>query len=803
MDWRTVLKRIRQPITAGEALNDPSQALAAGALHAALGGLLCWLVVFFAVLLPFVVLRKAAAAAMGIFLLIGLVASIFLLRRGRVRPASWIFIGSTGMFLMIITIFGGGTASPELMSGLAIVVTAAWMLGRRVTLVIAGLWLAVCLGLAISALVSLPLPQYFRNGPLITWWVLVIVVGIAMLPLNHVLQTLNRAVAQAKESEQRYRAFVANTGEALWRFEFDEPVPMDAPLEVIVDRFCRFGRLSECNDAYARLRGKSRAQLAGVPARLVMNLDDPQRMEQARQVLAAAITGERVEIREELPDGSISYRVVTPTPILENGRMVQLWGITTDITPLKQAELAMAESESRYHAVFNNAPSGLLVLREGKVVDCNQKAEQLFGRSTGQFADLGLVDLSPAVQPDGSSSKEAGAAWLERASAGTPQAYEWQFRRADGVVFDAEVGLNPVDLTAGVHLLAVVRDVTTRKQRDVELRELKAQLERENLQLREVIHVEQEAPSLVGQSDAMRRVMDDIRTVAPTGAAVLIVGETGVGKELVARAVHQRSLLADRPLVTVNCAALASTLIESEFFGHERGAFTGAVSRKIGRFELADGGTIFLDEVGDLPLDLQAKLLRVLQNGEFERVGGTQTLRVNVRVISATNRNLQEAVRAGNFRADLYYRLSVFPIEVPALRNRRSDIPLLVKHFLNGLSRSLGKPLTSVTPRSLDALMTHDWPGNVRELLHVLERAAIRTRGTIVEIDDLGVVSAEREHRAVSTKLHDIEKTHILEVLKDSQWVIEGPRGAANKVGLHPNTLRYRMKKLGIERPLQ
>jgi transcriptional regulator with GAF, ATPase, and Fis domain len=300
----------------------------------------------------------------------------------------------------------------------------------------------------------------------------------------------------------------------------------------------------------------------------------------------------------------------------------------------------------------------------------------------------------------------------------------------------------------------------------------------------------------------MRRVMDDIRTVAPTGAAVLIVGETGVGKELVARAIHQNSLLADQPLVTVNCAALASTLIESEFFGHERGAFTGAVSRKIGRFELADGGTIFLDEVGDLPLDLQAKLLRVLQNGEFERVGGTQTLRVNVRVISATNRHLQEAVQTGSFRADLYYRLSVFPIEVPALRTRRSDIPLLLRHFLNGLSRSLGKPLTSVTPRSLDALMAHDWPGNVRELLHVLERAAIRTRGTIVEIDGLGMVSLEpRDRPVVSTKLYDVERTHILEVLRDSQWVIEGPRGAATKVGLHPNTLRYRMKKLGIERP--
>jgi PAS domain S-box-containing protein len=551
------------------------------------------------------------------------------------------------------------------------------------------------------------------------------------------------------------------------------------------------------------LKGKGHAQeLAGVPVAQVLPSDEATRLDQTRKVLDAALANRIVEIHEALPDGSMTYRVVTPTPIVESGRMVQLWGITTDITALKQAEMAMRESERQYHVVFDNAPSGLLLLRDGQIVELNRKSEQLFGRSSSEIMALGFAELSPAFQPDGSDSRQLMLAEIERASGGVPLSYEWQFLRADGVPFDADVGLNPVDLAGGAHLLAVVRDITARKQREVELRELKAQLERENLQLREVIHVEQEAPSLVGQSDAMRRVFDDVRTVAPTGAAVLIVGETGVGKELVARAVHQQSLLADKPLVTVNCAALASGLIESEFFGHERGAFTGAVSRKIGRFELADGGTIFLDEVGDLPLDLQAKLLRVLQNGEFERVGGTQTLKVNVRVISATNRNLQEAVRTESFRADLYYRLSVFPVEVPALRNRRGDIPLLVQHSLNGLSRSLGKPLTSVTPTSLDALMAHDWPGNVRELLHVLERAAIRTRGTVVEIEDIGVGAAvPREKAPSSAKLQDVERTHILEVLRDSRWVIEGPRGAAAKVGLHPNTLRSRMKKLGIERP--
>lgn len=819
---RLRLWRLTKPATPADAAGD----LAARALHAVIMGLLLWMVVFFAILLPFGIVSKLASAAVGLGLLGSLVASLWCLRRGRVRLASWIFISAVWVLQMVLIVFSGGPASPLLTSGLVVVVTAAWLLGRRIALAIASACVAVTLALAVMQDLGFPFSRYLQSGPLMTWAIMLVSVAIAILPLNQVLEALNRALsraqqqvedltraeealrqsqAQVKESEHRYRVFISTTSEALWRIECGEPIPVDLPEDEFLREFYRVGRYSESNDAYARMKGRVHgSELAGALLSDIMPPSDPQRLEQMRQVLHAGLHNESVELHDELPDGAITFRVVTPTPIVESGRMVQLWGISNDITRLKQTEVALRESERRYRTLFDCAPNAILLMRDGRVAQCNPKSEELFGLSAERLIGLSPGEFSPPHQPDGSVSREQALDRMARAVAGQSQFFEWRHIRSDGVPFDAEVGLNPVLLANGIHLLAIVRDVTERKQREQELRELKAQLERENLQLREVIHVEQESGRLVGESQPICRVLEDIRTVAPTGSTVLILGETGVGKELVARAVHQQSLLQDKPLIKVNCAALASSLIESEFFGHERGAFTGAVSRKRGRFELADGGTIFLDEVGDLPLAVQAKLLRVLQDGEFERVGGTQTLKVNVRVIAATNRHLHAAVRSGSYRADLFYRLNVFPIEVPPLRERRRDIPLLVQYFLAQLSRTLGKPLTSITPRSFDVLMAHDWPGNVRELFHVLERAAIRTQGTVVELEDFGktlLPAALPESSPASQKLEDVERTHILEVLRGANWVIEGPKGAAAQVGLHPNTLRYRMKKLGIERP--
>ncbi len=338
-------------------------------------------------------------------------------------------------------------------------------------------------------------------------------------------------------------------------------------------------------------------------------------------------------------------------------------------------------------------------------------------------------------------------------------------------------------------------DITQRKKEELTLRET-------NQRLREVISTGHEFEGIVGDSPAIGRVLQGIETVAPTDTAVLILGETGTGKELVARAVHRLSQRKDKPLVTVNCAALASGVIESELFGHERGAFTGAVSRRAGRFELADGGTVFLDEIGDLPAELQAKLLRVLQEGELERVGGTRTLTVDVRVVAATNRNLQAAVQDGSFRSDLYYRLNVFPLKLPLLRERKEDIPLLVHRFLNDLSKRLGKPLSGVSESSMRQLMEYGWPGNVRELMHVIERAAILARSPVVQVEDLVSRSTSRKETPAGARtLEDVERTHILTALEQASWVIEGTKGAAQVLGLHPNTLRYRLRKLGIQRP--
>jgi formate hydrogenlyase transcriptional activator len=335
-----------------------------------------------------------------------------------------------------------------------------------------------------------------------------------------------------------------------------------------------------------------------------------------------------------------------------------------------------------------------------------------------------------------------------------------------------------------------------------EVERLKNRLQAENVYLQEELTRAHHCDEIVGRSRTLQAVLERAARVAPTDATVLIQGETGTGKELIARAIHQRSRSRERPLVQVNCAALPAGLVESELFGHEKGAFTGAVTRKVGRFELADGGTLFLDELGELPLELQAKLLRVLQEGEFERVGGTQTITAHVRVIAATNRDLAAAVQAGSFRADLFYRLNVFPLTLPPLRERKDDIPLLVQCFLARVAKKLGKTLTGLSEASMARVMRYAWPGNVRELHNVLERAAILARGPLVEIEEALEPRLQASgHARPAASLQDVERAHILRVLEETNGVIEGPRGAARILGLHPNTLRFRLQKLGIQSP--
>ena len=361
----------------------------------------------------------------------------------------------------------------------------------------------------------------------------------------------------------------------------------------------------------------------------------------------------------------------------------------------------------------------------------------------------------------------------------------------------------------------IFASVLLRRERELELRGALAQvqalterLEAENAYLRQDALDAAVRGDIVGESPALRGVLVQVDQVASTDASVLILGETGVGKELVAKAIHERSHRQGATFVKVNCAALPATLIESELFGHERGAFTGAITRKLGRFEVADGGTIFLDEVGELPMDLQAKLLRVLQDGQMERLGSPVTRTVNVRVIAATNRDLRAAVGAGTFRADLYYRLAVFPIEVPPLRARREDIPLLVWYFLAQFHQTLQKSIDTIPAAAMDRLTAYDWPGNIRELRNVVERAVIISKGTTLLLDDAFDARRSSPRSPVPSAappsgrtLEEVERAHIVEVLESCGWAIRGRGQAAERLGLHPSTLYSRMKKLGIGRP--
>src|SRR5215467_1852179 len=304
---------------------------------------------------------------------------------------------------------------------------------------------------------------------------------------------------------------------------------------------------------------------------------------------------------------------------------------------------------------------------------------------------------------------------------------------------------------------------------------------------------------IVGRSAALRRVLRQVEVVAPTDSGVMIRGETGTGKELIAQAIHNRSSRRDRPFVKVNCAAIPSGLLESELFGHEKGAFTGAIMRKPGRFEVADKGTLFLDEVGDIPLELQSKLLRVLQEREFERLGSTRTQQVDVRVIAATHRDLKQMVEEGTFRNDLYYRLHVFPLTVPPLRERREDIPLIVRHFVHKYSQRMNRNIVTIPARTMEALVDYSWPGNVRELQNFIERAVILSPGAALRapLDELKQETTQASTTSLST-LEEMEREHVLRALREAKWVTGGPNGAAARLGMKRTTLAYRIRKLGI-----
>ena len=481
---------------------------------------------------------------------------------------------------------------------------------------------------------------------------------------------------------------------------------------------------------------------------------------------------------------------------------------------LQRREAALHASEERNRAILNAIPDMMFLLdRDGTFLDYHVSDETLLWKPPSDFIGKNQSEVLP------------------------PELAERFFRKFDDVFESNQLVLMeytlpmPQGLRAfeasmvkcdGNKVLTIVRDITERKEAEEslkrahdEVRRLTNQLHEENIYLQEEIRVASNFGEIIGRSEPLRRVLRQAEQVAPLNTTVSIFGETGTGKELLAHAIHKLSPRADHTLVKLNCAALPATLIESELFGHEKGAFTGADARRTGRFEIANGGTMFLDEVGELPLDLQAKLLRVLEEGEFERVGGSHTVKVDVRVIAATNRNLEEAVRKGVFRSDLYYRLLIFPITLPPLRERKEDIPILVTHLVKQLSEKLGKTIDAIPQDTMSKLRNYPWPGNVRELRNVIERAVIVTQGSKLRlIDDLDWQALELNlHEQVAAHgafgdpvqtgetLEQTEFNLILRTLKNVHWKVEGPGGAAELLNLHPSTLRSKMRKLGIERP--
>lgn len=454
-----------------------------------------------------------------------------------------------------------------------------------------------------------------------------------------------------------------------------------------------------------------------------------------------------------------------------------------------------ASARQRSIALFpERNPSAVLRLdRQGAITYANPGAEALLRRLG--HAGEGLDALLP---PDPGER-------LDALIAAAPSPVEWEYALGDHTLlcsahFVAEENVfhaYPVDVTAQ---RTAQRALNTALE---EVQSLGKRLADENVYLKAEIETAVPSSDIVGQSPRLREVLARVGEVARTSATVLILGESGVGKESLARAIHDRSTRAGGPFIKLNCAAIAPTLVESELFGHEKGAFTGAAARRLGRFELADGGTLFLDEIGELPPDVQATLLRVLQEHEFERVGGQDTVRVDVRIVAATNRDLRSMVDEGRFRADLYYRINVFPVTLPPLRERREDIPSLTAHFLKKFSLAHGKQVTGVSASALEHLRSWDWPGNIRELQNVIERAVILCRGEVLEVPSLGVAKADAGKRSSIPvqDLRSVERTHIVDVLTRHDWVIEGRRGAASALGMPPGTLRSRMKKLAILRP--
>jgi len=488
----------------------------------------------------------------------------------------------------------------------------------------------------------------------------------------------------------------------------------------------------------------------------------------------------------------------------------------------KKAEMALRLSEEKFTKAFATNPAAIALtkLEDGLFLDVNDTWVSLNGYSRDE-----VIGQSARKLPIWPTAAAANLFVQELREKGALHGWEQKFRNKSGEVFVAQLSAQIITIHGESVILSTMVDITERKkmeealekshdelelrveERTVELKRalseieaMKDRLEAENIYFREENKMKHRFENIIGQSDGLKYVLYKAQQVASMNTTVLILGETGSGKELIAAAIHNMSTRKERPLITVNCAALPGNLIESELFGREKGAFTGADIRRMGRFEVANGSTLCLDEIGELPLELQGKLLRVIQHNEFERLGSSQTIKVDVRIVATTNRNLEEEVRNGRFRQDLFYRLNVFPITVPPLRQRKDDIKPLVQAFTEKYSRKMGKQITSIQNETMKVLQDYPWPGNIRELESIIERAVILCPGPVLElVDKLGTSS--REFSSTVKTLEEAERDQILKILSETNWRIEGKDGAAMILGVNPSTLRAKMHKFDIVRP--
>jgi PAS domain S-box-containing protein len=593
-------------------------------------------------------------------------------------------------------------------------------------------------------------------------------------------QLLKDANQELANSEERFRLLVAGVK--------DYAIFMLDPT----------GHVSTWNAGAERIKGYTSEEIIGQHFSRFYTREDIETGKPDRELKTAAAEGQFEEegwrVRK---DGSRFWANVLITALRDkNGALVGFSKVTRDFTDRKKTEEALRASENRFRSLFEFSPDAIVVTdRDGRIAEVNGQVAKFFGYDRADLLNRPIEMLIPERYRQLHPSHRRGYA-------GHPQTrpmglgLELRGLRKDGTEFPVDIMLSPVETPGGPVVISVIRDLSEKKQAEEEL-ERRA---RENRYLEEELNTVHNFAEIIGESLGLKRVLKQVETVAATDVTVLILGETGTGKDLIARAIHNLSSRQGQTLVKLNCAAIPTGLLESELFGHEKGAFTGAISQKVGRLELAHRGTLFLDEVGDLPLELQPKLLRALQEKEFERLGGTRTIPVDARLVAATNRNLEKLVADREFRSDLYYRLRVFPITVPPLRERREDIPLLVRYFVSKHSRRLNRHIETIPPDIMKALTRWDWPGNIRELENFIERAVILSSGPALRAPLAELDMPSPAPSGEDATLESTEREHILRVLRDTKGVIAGTSGAAARLGLKRTTLNSKLKKLKIER---